>query len=307
MFKHMNVIFFIVCIIAGCGMDTQIVKVVEKQNDDTGEQQLDTFVTIDDTSTDHSDTGDSQPALEGVVGYANYKLQQIACPECVGSVQGISLNFSAQFHQPISDTHTEWIPNSGECVQNLPIISPSINPIDVGSQITINGPVHSFVAPKVGSTYQTSAIYETQYDRDSVHAVTSNILSDGFEFSSSRGFDYIEPVSMLYVDISYAYQAPIYRSGTTFYWGPSGSEENFMVIVAVYTNNGTSLIGYTTCVSEDVGVLNIPGTYLSSYPPGSLVAIHLSRQHVELVPAYELGGYVEAHMEWEVIGTGYIQ
>jgi len=308
MFKNISVIFTVATIVA-CGMDTQIVNVVDKQNNDSGDVNIDTFEP-GDTATDQSDIEDSGSQnieLEGIVGYANYMLQQVACPECVGAAQGISLSFSAEFHQPITDTHTDWIPQPGECVQNLPTTSPSINPIDVGSYINVFGPVHNFTAPKIGNSYQTTSIYETQYDRDSTHVVTSDILIEGFDFSSSRGFDYIEPVEMLYVDMSYAYQAPIYRSGATFYWGPSGSDEKFMVIVAVYTSNGTSLIGYTTCVGEDIGYLTIPGTYLSPYPPGSLVAIHLSRQSVKLVPSYDLGGYIETHMEWEVVGTGYIQ
>ena len=310
MFKFTNLVFMTYFFVA-CGMDTQIVNVVEKQNNDSGTQSIDSSEpdVADDVQDPEDDTNDdtSNTQLEGVVGYINYSLQQVACPECVGSMQGINLNFSAKFHDPITDSHLEWMPNEGECIQNLQETSPSINPVNVGSQLNVNGPIHSFSAFNNGSQYQTSAIYETQYDRDSSHIVTSSELSSGVQFISSRGFDYIEPVSMLYVDISYAYQAPIYRSGMTFYWGPYGSSESFMVIVAVYTSNGSSLIGWTTCVGADTGSLNIPSTYLSSYPPGSLVAIHLSRQSVQLSESIDLGGYVESHMEWEVVGTGFIQ
>jgi hypothetical protein len=305
----MRSLFLLVCLLMGCASDTQIVGVIKNQTNDSGEGITSTDsddITDTDEGVDVVDTGDGV-TLEGIVGYTHYFLQQIACPECVGSIQEINVNFSAKFHQPITDSHTSWLPDPGTCVQNLQTTVPSANYIDAGMQLNINGPVHGFIAGKYGNEYYTDNLYETQYDRDGTHTVTSDVLTDGFAFDATRGFDYIEPVEMLYVDMSYAYQAPINRTGTTFYWGPSGSSENFMVIIAVYTSNGSSLIGYTTCMSQDVGYMTVPGSYLSSYPPGSIVAIHLSRQSIKLVPSYELGGYIETHMEWEVIGTGYIQ
>jgi len=291
-----------ILLLLSCAMETQIVGVVDAP-DDTQVTTVDTTVPFDTSPL--VDT--SPPQLEGIVGYANYSLQQIACPECVGASQEISLSFYAEFHDPISEMHTDWIPESGECIQNLQETSPSTNTRDAGSQLNVFGPTHTFSVPRAGNGYQTDNIYETQYDRDGDHTVYSDLLTDGFLFKSSRGFDYVEPVSLLYVDMSYAYQAPIYRSGATFFWGPSGSDEQFMIIVAVYTSTGTSLLGYVVCVGQDTGYMTIPSTYLSSYPPGSLVAVHLSRQSVELSPSQDLGGYIESHMQWEVVGTGHIE
>jgi hypothetical protein len=171
----------------------------------------------------------------------------------------------------------------------------------------VSGPIHTFPVPRVGSSYQNESIYETQYDRDSSHDVYSDFLLDGFSFNSIRGFDYIEPASLLYVSMAAAYQATISRSGTTFYWGPSGSGESFMIIVAVYTSTGSDLLGYVTCTGEDIGYMIIPGAYLASYPPGSIAAVHMTRQSIQLSPSPDLGGYIENYLEWEVIGTGYIQ
>ena len=280
-------------------MDTQIVGVVNKDDDTSTLADDSNSVSIDDTSN---------LELEGIVGYVNYSLQQIACPECVGATQELTVTFSAEFHEPISGDHTGWIPAAGSCVENLQETSPSTNSVDIGNQLTVDGPVHSFVVPRTGQgAYHTSNIYETQYDREGLHTLSGDSVDGDFNFTSSRGFDYIEPVSLLYVDMSYAYQAPIYRSGMTFFWGPSGSEENFMIIVAVYSNNGISLLGYVACVGNDNGMMTIPSSYLSSYSPGNLVAVHLSRQKIELSPFDSLGGYVESHMEWEVVGTGHIE
>tara|TARA_Y100000593_G_C4256050_1_gene309708 strand:+ start:315 stop:1172 length:858 start_codon:yes stop_codon:yes gene_type:complete len=285
-------------------METQIVGVVNTPESDTNISLVDTAPPVDT-----SPTGDtSPPALDGIVGFVNYRLQQIACPECVGASQELNLNFSATFHEPISEMHTDWIPPVGSCVENLQETSPNYSSVDVGSQLLVTGPVHSFSVPRIGSGYyQTDNLYESQYDRDGSHSVYSDNLIDGFTFNSSRGFDYIEPESLLYVDMSYAYQAPIYRSGATFYWGPSGSGEKFMIIVAVYTSNGSALLGYVVCVGEDNGYMTIPSAYLSSYPPGSLAAVHMSRESINLSPAQDLGGYIETHMQWEVIGTGHIE
>ena len=43
------------------------------------------------------------------------------------------------------------------------------------------------------------------------------------------------------------------------------------------------------------------------FPVYSLTAIHLARHRVERVPYQPLGGYIESHMEWEVVGTGYLE
>ena len=293
------VLLFFIC---ACGMETSIVGVVDNNSDDTSE------IVPDVTITDTTDTSFTTPSLEGVVGYVNYTFQQVACQNCLGVTQEITLDFSATFHNRITDTHTSWMPGVGSCIENVAETSPAHTPIDVGSSLQVSGPVSSFSVPRIGqNTYQTSNIYETQYDRDGTHTVYSEAISDGFTFISSRGFDYIEPFSLLYVDMSYAYQAPIYTTGTTFYWGPSGSGEKFMIIIAVYTSNGSSLLGYVACMGEDIGYMTIPGEYLSSYSQGSLVAVHLSRQSIDMSPSYDLGGYVETHMVWEVVGTGHIE
>ena len=259
------VLLFFVC---ACGMETQIVGVVDNSPDDTS------ITTTDTTSV----------------------------------TQEITLNFSAVFHDAISDTHTSWMPSTGTCIENIIESSPIYIPINVGPTLDVIGPISSFSVSQIGQDmYATSSIYESQYDRDGTHTVYSDALYDGFTFISSRGFDYVEPISLLYVDMSYAYKAPIYRSGSTFYWGPSGSGENFMIIVAVYTSDGSSLLGYVACMGDDVGYMTIPSTYLSSYSQGSLVAVHLSRQSIEMSPSVDLGGYVETHIEWEVVGTGHIE
>ena len=79
-----------------------------------------------------------------------------------------------------------------------------------------------------------------------------------------------------------------------------------MITVVVYSGDGSQMLGYVSCAGADNGMMTIPGQYLQ-YPTWSLVAVHLARHRVELVPLDAANTYIESHMEWEVIGTGHIE
>ena len=126
---------------------------------------------------------------------------------------------------------------------------------------------------------------------------------------SSHGFDFIEPYTLLWVDPSYAYDAPIYRTGagTNFTWSPTSVDSTFVITVAVYSWDGSQFLGRVDCAGQDNGFMNIPSSYFMSYPTGSLTAVHLVRHKVELVETDINNSFVETHMEWEVVGTGHIE
>ena len=315
-----NLILLLLFLFSCGGLDVSLVK--DQRDEDSGipgvsgdaDADVDTDTDSDtDTDTDSdtdtdTDTDTGIPVLlEGVVGYVNFSLRQLACPACMGEVSGVTVSFLSEFHNPISDSHVAWMPEVGVCVEDPVETSPSVSPVDIGTTLEVHGPLHSFTVPRTSTgVYQTSTLYDTQYDRDGVYTVAPPGVDDPFEFTSLHGFDYIEPVEMLYVDPSYAYAAPISRTGATFTWGPSGGDNEFMIIVAVYTSDGSALLGYVTCVGPDTGSMFVPSVYLSSYPRYSIVAIHLSRERIQEAPFEMLGGYVETHMSWEVVGTGYI-
>ena len=58
-------------------------------------------------------------------------------------------------------------------------------------------------------------------------------------------------------------------------------------VLSIYASSvfpdGASLLGYVTCSGGDSGMMTIP-QYLSSYPTWALVAVHLIRHKIELVP-----------------------
>jgi len=284
----------------GCSTDVGLIKTIEKEGD-TSQTTV-----VDSQDTESSDTDSGIPVeLNGNVGYVNYYLRQVACPSCVGEAQEISVEFVAKFFENTTASHTEWIPENGSCTDQLLITVPSTNKINMGQSINVVGMPNQFAAYNQNNEYNAS-VYESMYDRDTIHNINFTD-DDPVQFMSIRGFDTIEPYTMLYVDPSYAFAAPIYRTGMTFSWTPYGSDSDFMITIAVYTPDGSQLLGYVACTSPDQGFMTVPGSLLQTFPSGGLAAIHMARHKIEKVPYQPLGGYVETHMEWEVVGTGRMQ
>jgi len=279
-----------------CTTDVQIAKVNEPSHD-TSE------IIIVDSGEPSSEP--SAPAA-GISGYTYLHLKQVACPACMGETQEIAITFTAEFHDPISDTHTGWIPIPGQCTTSLTGTDPSTIPLSVGSSISVSGIVHDFIAPMVSpGYYETTSIWESQLERDTSYNITTD--AGNYSFLSSHGFDFIEPYTMLWTEPSYAFDAPIYRTGATFTWGPTSLDAIFTITVAVYSSNGNSMLGYVACTGQDNGIMTIPSQYLAQYPVNSLVSIHMSRHRIELVETDINNSYIESHTEWEVVGTGHIE
>jgi hypothetical protein len=250
----------------------------------------------------------SAEPMEGIGGYIHYHLRQVACLACMGETNEITVEFSARFHEKITDTYTRHVPPQGQCSQNISQIVPTVDLIDMGSEIKArsgNTTIHAYKTSQgdyLGTTYS-----DATYIRDSVHLVSREDNYEFTEFTSFHGFDSIEPYELRYVDPAYAFAVPIYRTGASFWWAPYGSNSTFTVMLAVYSPDGASLLGYVACSGGDTGMMTIPGQYLSSYPTWALVAVHLIRHKIELVPWVEKNTFIETHMEWEVVGTGHIE
>ena len=186
----------ILAILLACASDVSIIK------------RPDVIVDTESSVVDSANPEPSgEPATEpdpersGISGYTYFHLRQVACPACMGESQEITITFSAEFHQPSSDGHTNWIPQVGQCTTNLIGTDPSTIPINVGSSIMVNNPAHSFSVPAMGEGfYWTTSIWESQLQRDAFYTVQTEAGSYGF--FSSHGFDFIEPNTMLFVDPS---------------------------------------------------------------------------------------------------------
>ena len=124
-------ISMLLALLSACGGDigirtTDKIQVLDTAFDDTD-------VTTE-ASTEPSLEPSSEPAiepstepsnepLEGTVGLLNYNLEQVACPQCMGVSQEITIQFEAKFHDKISETHPTWYPPSGQCVSSMNPVS----------------------------------------------------------------------------------------------------------------------------------------------------------------------------------------
>ena len=249
---------------------------------------------------------DPDQERSGITGYNYFGLRQVSCPACVGESQEITIEYKANFHQPSSNGWTEWIPPQGSCNTELIEVVPSTVPLSVGDQIMVSNSQHQFQAQQMGlGNYENNSIWEPQIQRDAPYEVSTEFGE--YTFYSSHGFDWVEPYTMLWVDPSYAFDAPIYRTGATFSWAPTSTNHTFTVTVAVYSWDGSQFLGYVTCAGPDSGFMQIPASHLQQYPAGSLTAIHLIRHKVELVETDINNSYMETHTQWEVVGTGHIE
>ena len=247
-----------------------------------------------DTAVDEPSTEPSDEPLEGTVGLVNYNLEQIACLQCMGVSQEITIQFEAKFHDKISETHPTWYPPSGQCVSSMNPVSISVQGKNIGSSINVFGNPNSFTAFNNNSNIYSGFLTESQYDRDTQMNVQT---PDGtsFSFRSIHGFDFIEPLEMRYVDPSYAFAAVVSKFGTQFAWGPS------------YSSDGSQLLGVASCSGPDNGYMSFDGSYFQAYPYWSLTAIHMTRFSQQRVPYEGLNGYVDVQLEWSVVGTGHIE
>ena len=291
-----------------CASEVGIIKRYESSNDSGAQSVVDSSNSIEtgDIEDTNNNTDSEAQTIEGTVGLVSWELEQVACPACMGVQQEITIGFDADFHEKINDVHPTWVPDQGQCVQSLNYLSINRNSKNLGNAITVSGQYNSFTAYKDSANIYKGTLYESQYDRNSQYTVS---FQDGtiFNFNSISGFDFIEPLSLRYVDPSYAFAAPIYRSGSTFWWGPSGSSQTFNITLAVYSQDGSQLLGYASCSGADSGMMTIPGSYLNSFPTWSLVAVHMTRYKHERVPYESLLGYVDVQLYWSVVGTGHIE
>ncbi len=249
---------------------------------------------------------DSITPNSGITGYTYLHLKQVACPACVGESQEITIKFAAKFHQPITDSHTQWIPPVGECTDNLIGIDPSTVSMSVGDYVAVYSGTHSFYAYSVSQgNYETYNIWESELLRDATYTAVTE--EGNYSFLSSHGFDFIEPYTLFWIDPSYAFDAPIYRSGASFTWSPTSMDSIFTITIAVYSFDGSQFLGYVSCTGNDTGHMIIPSQYLQQYSPGSLTSVHLSRHKIEIEETSINNSYIETHMEWEVVGTGHIE
>ncbi len=307
---------YFLAFLIGCGTDVSISKTYETDPTDTSgvtdTSKLEETATVETDSQD-SAVNQSNPDLSKTVAYVEMGLMQASCPYCLGLQQEINTTAYTRFHSPTTGDHTSWLPQQDGCrdyyESNVSAPNKDVGQIvslqnTFGDNITLNKTVDN-----TGVVYENSYIQDSNYRRNTFHTLNVQGKTAGNAIETLRGFDYIEPYTMLYVDPSYAFQAPINRSGSNnFSWGPSGDQEGFFTIhISVYSYDGGTYYGTVICRSDDVGYMTIPGSYFQQYQPGNITSIHMMRHKTKKQEYEDFEGTIESYSWWEVIGTGYIQ
>ena len=301
----------LLALMLACGGDIGI-RTTDKVQEDTSvaaDSSQPSSEPSSETSVEPSSEPSSEPSdepLNGTVGLTRYTLEQLACPACMGASQEITVLFETKLHNKISEEHPLWFPSMGQCTTNTNPIEISVSPINVGQSLSIQGSMNSFTAYNNGMGLYSSYLQEWQYDRNTNMNVNMQD-NTSYSFRSIQGFDEIQPLELRYVDPSYAFAAVVSKFGTTFSWSPAGVSDEFNVMIATYSPDGSQLLGVISCTVPDTGFMNFDGSYFQSYPTWSLAAIYLTRISKQRVPYEGLGGYVDVQLEWTVVGTGHIE
>ena len=294
-----NLIMMVV--LSACTQDVSIMKRLDEETD--GPPATDTSQ-ADQGQTDTQAPDPVDEISDMTVAFAELHFRQIACPPCLGVTTEIQFTAELRAHYPTGGDYTAHLPDVGTCTTNVYESTVGVTPLSATQAAYFNAiPLY----PAGQGVWLNSNLYEHQYERNTSHAVSSEhgIIPDAF--TSLEGFDYIEPYTLLWVDPSYAYEAVISKSGTTFTWSPSIPDSQFEVIVAVYSSDGSTFLGAVSCMEDDVGSMQIPGSYIQPYPTNSITAVHFIRHREGLIESVDFGGMVQTHMMWEVIGTGHVE
>lgn len=279
---------------------TTDVSIMKTNQPDPGESGL-----IDDT--DSAVDTDSAPVpddLSGLVGFAGIHFRQIACPPCVGAPGEFDITAELKLHHPTSGDYLEHLTPAGSCTTELYTTHVGTQPLDASQSASFN---NIQLQPSGQGTWTNSYIYDHEYARNTAHNITTEHGTVQSAFQTIEGFDQINPYTLLWVDPSYAFETVISKSGTTFSWSPALSDLQFEIIVAVYSPDGSQFLGAVSCMEQDNGSMQIPGSYFTNYPHWSLAAVHFIRHNVSESTSQEFSGRIQSHMQWEVVGTAHVE
>ena len=296
-----------------CGTDVSIMKVPDKEKEDTNSTTIDSSDTTNQSPSSEPDSQEpgTEPAIEPsnemsdlIIGYGEIYFRQIACPMCVGSSGEFEITSTLKLHQPTNANYVDYLTAPGTCTTNVYETYVASQPLQASQPAYFN---NIQLYPNGQGNWHNGALYEYQYQRNTAYTVTSEhgVISNAF--ISIEGFDDIQPYTLLWIDPSYAFDAVISKSGTNFSWQPIVQNSQFEIIIAVYTPDGSRFLGAVSCVSNDMGYMFVPGSYFQSYPTWALTAVHLIRHRIDYVPVQNLNGHFQSHMKWEVVGTGHIE
>ena len=298
----------IVSLLLSCGGDISIITV--DKNQDTAivsEPEVLNAPTSEPGQTNEpgvQDTGSTGTMTDLTIGYAEIYFRQVACQQCMGVSSEFDIQAKLLLHQPTSGNYFAYMQDPGTCTTQLVETHVSSVPLQSAQPINFND---IMLYPVGSGEWQATNLYEYQYVRNSAYTINTAIGSIPNAFTSIEGFDDIQPYTLLWVDPSYAFDTIISKNGTTFSWYPVLPNDQFEIIVAVYSSDGSQFLGAVSCLENDTGYMTLPGSYFQQFPYKSLAAVHLIRHRTGETEALEFNGYLQWHMIWEVVGTGHIE
>ena len=260
-----------------------------------------------DTPSEPSSSPTSEPEnqmTELSVGLATIHFRQISCPACVGAYAEFDISAELKMHLPTSGDYFQYMTPVGTCTTNLMETYVSSQPVQATQPAMFNS---IQLNPSGQGQWTNNYLYEYQIDRQTPHTITTENGTIVDAFTTIEGFDDIQPYTLLWVDPSYAFDAVISKNGTTFTWYPVLPLDYFEIIIAVYSPDGSQLLGAVSCMETDTGYMWVPGNYFQTFPTWSLAAVHLIRHRIGRQIAPEFNGYIDSHMIWEVVGTGHVE
>ena len=286
----------------GCASDIAIITTEKKPQDTNSPEILEPSTDTDETGTDTQQPESTMTEL--TIGFAEISLTQIACPACVGVSNEFDISANLKLHYPTSGGYTDQLTPVGSCVTQEIGSYVSSEPIVISGTATFNS---IQLYPSGQAEWSASNLMEYQIPRRTLITVSTEAGSVPNAFETLEGFDSIEPYTLLWVDPSYAFDAVVSKSGTTFTWYPTIPDTQFEIMVVVYSPDGSQILGLVACMENDVGYMTVPGSYFQSYPTWALAAVYLTRHRIDRQPAYDFDGYLESHQTWTVLGTGHIE
>ena len=295
---------FLLPMLLACSSDIAIIT-TEKTQDTEEEIIVTGEVSAEPGEEPSSPTSEPESQMtELSVGLATIHFRQISCPACMGVPNEFDITAELLMHYPTSGDYFEYMTPTGTCTTQLLESYVSSQPVQATQPAMFNS---IQLNPAGQGKWENGFLYEYQIERQTPHTITTENGTIVDAFTTVEGFDDIQPYTLLWVDPSYAFDAIISKNGTTFTWYPSLSGDEFEIIVAVYSPDGSQLLGAVSCQEMDTGSMFIPGSYFQSYPTWSLAAVHLIRHRIDSRPAPTFNGYIDSHMIWEVVGTGHIE
>ena len=288
-----------------CSTEVGLLGYVDKEQDEESSSIIDTAPESEgETEIDTQQPEEEEEVSDLTVAFAEMHFRQVACQGCLGVTSEFQITAEFRSHYPTGGDYTSHLPAVGSCSTNIYETTVGVTPLAANEVAYFNDiPLY----PSGQGVWLNTGLYEHQYQRSAPYTIISEHGTVANAFTSLEGFDDLQPYTLLWVDPSYAYDAVISKSGTTFTWTPVIPDSQFEVIVAVYSSDGSTFLGAVSCMENDMGYMTIPGSYIQPFPAYSITAVHFIRHRQNLVESLDLGGMVQTHMMWEVIGTGHVE